>query len=219
MALRGLPPFGGKGQGQPQLRGLRQIAEARRHHADDRVGLGVEPDGATDDRGVGAEPPPPESVAQHGDEIFSVHALLRGEGPAQGGVGAEQREKRRRDFADLDALRRTGLANDDALGAHRGGFGERGDAFPAFQIMRDRDAGVVDARLRVAVEGGDEPAGLPVGQGLEEDGVHHGKNCDIGPEAEGEDQQDREGKTPFAGEAGEGLADITQERFDEGHRM
>lgn len=74
-----------------------------------------------------------------------------------------------------------------------------------------------DAGLGVAVVADDDPVGFAERQGLEEDGVDDGEDRDIGAEAEGEDQQHGGREALLTGKAGDGLADITQERFDEGH--
>src|SRR4029079_7524306 len=62
-------------------------AHALRHHAYDRARDGREHDGLAHDRGVGAEPPSPERVAEH-------HDLWR----ARAGIGiSESAARRRRD--------------------------------------------------------------------------------------------------------------------------
>src|SRR6185295_15736928 len=97
---------------------------------------------------------------------------------------------------------------------HRGGFGEGGDSLLALEVVRNRCAGMLHSRLGIAIVDGHETVRLVKGQGLEQDRVDDREYRDVGGETKGEDQQDGEGETLLTGQAGDGLTDITQERFD-----
>ena len=80
-------------------------AEPGGHDADDGPGAAVELYGAADDRGVGAESPLPQTVAEDDDGVALRHFILfRAEGAAEGRAHSQQVEVGLRDVLGGDAL-------------------------------------------------------------------------------------------------------------------
>ena len=84
---------------------LARQREGRRQHADDRVRLAVERDGAANDAGVGAESPRPGAVPQHRRAGAARHVVFRQEQSAQARTRAQHRQQVRRHANRADARR------------------------------------------------------------------------------------------------------------------
>src|SRR5207253_11514746 len=82
--------------------------EARRQHADDRARNAIDNDAASDDRRIGAELAPPESVRQQDDVVASSYRIVAGEAATERRLDAEHRKEVGVDEETLDLHRARG---------------------------------------------------------------------------------------------------------------
>ena len=169
--------------GGPDFDGAVAEAEWSGQNTDDGVIAVVDTDRFPRNQGVGAEFADKERVADQCDAI----ALGFREDASDFGLRAEQFEDGRRREGSGEAL-------DLVLGCKRaiesavdGGLFEhvlRG----VFAIDRGGQAQPLDAQLREVVPDHDQAHGVRIGEGTEQDGVHHAEDRAVGADAEGQRQ-------------------------------
>jgi hypothetical protein len=175
------------------------VGEVRRHHADDFVGLAVERDPAADDRGVTGKVTGPEAVGEHRDAASAGLVLVVAEPASVDRVDAEHVDERRRRLRGGDPHRLAGT------GHHEGRLGrpaDRGEhlvaCLPVDELRVGRRARGA-RRLRVVDR--DDPVGVRVRQGFEEDAVEDvedgGGHADA--KGEGDDRQQADERSSQAG--------------------
>jgi hypothetical protein len=99
--------------------------EAGRQDADDRGRPAVEADGGSEDRRVGAERPPPQTVGDHRDRSRARQVLLLAERPTRGGFHSHGREERPGSHRRRHPQRPVGRLDRHGAGAVGTDLGER----------------------------------------------------------------------------------------------
>ena len=188
--------------------------EPRGQDPDDGVGLGAEHDLSPDDRGVARVAPPPEPIRQEDDAMIAPALVGGQEIPSHRGRSAEGGEEFRRGDQYADALR-----------LPVAGHVERPD-IEGRQRLEGTIARAVHVEIRhrrrpgaVALVHGLyelQAAGVRIGQGPEQDRIHHAEHHGVGPDAEAEDEERGRGEAGAAAHHAQGetavLDDHVQER-------
>ncbi len=178
---------------------LRQ-AELGRENADDGVGLAAERDRAADDRRIARPLALPETVGQSHDALTALAVVVLRERAPRRRAGAESLEEARRHVGGADF---PGLAVARQVHRHGGRAAHRRERMGGgFEIRELEHRDVVGER--------DQPPGLGIRQGGEEDAIEDAEDGGVGADAE-RDRQDRgtrEGRG--LGERARGLADVLE---------
>jgi hypothetical protein len=186
--------------------------EAGRENADDLIGDAAKVDALTDDGGRCGEAAFPEAFAEDGDGASSEMIVVAGKGAAEDGLNAEGGEEGCGNHEAVEAFGFGGAGKVVVLVAVDGHGGE-GFAGPLpVKEVGIADGGAVHAGILLV--DGDEPAGIWVGQRIEDDSVDDGEERGIGADAEGQ------GEDGDGGEAGgfeEHAQGVTQVLEKNGH--
>ncbi len=197
------PRFGTRRVGQPDVVAHRKV-EAGRHDADNGELATIDGDGAADDRGIGAEAPPPERVADQRHRLMpDVGAVLGPEAAAARRLDAEQREETRRHRAAAHALGADGPTS-VTLRSISPSIGRERARLAEVDEVGVRDAGVVPvARLgRVGGVDADEARrALAEGERPQDERVDDAEDESRRAHAEREDGDRRQRQAARLGEA------------------
>jgi hypothetical protein len=179
----------GEGERRPDLGIALEEEEIRRHHADDRVGRAVEPQVLAHGLVAAGKEPLPQGVAQDDLVLGADLAVFRAEQAAAQRLGAEEREKGRRDAKGRDPGSRAFAAERQAAVPVHGDLLERGHVAEPVVIVRHAGGAVDDARLRVAVVDQHHAARIGERQRPQQHGIHHREDRGIGADADDQGQQ------------------------------
>ena len=186
------------------------VGKSRRHHPDDLVAAVVgaraafevlEWDRPADDLRVCAKTAAPEPIAEDRHAVAALELMFSGERPAECGSNAQHAEELRGDALRHERLgfgarlaEREPAARDRCHGLeHLLLFG------PVAKVLRcDRGErfgiGIGTCRLARALANGNEPIVLVEGQAAQDHRIHHRKDRGRGADAEGEDDEGRDGE-------------------------
>ncbi len=164
--------------------------ETARHHADHHARCPVERDFATEDRGVGAEAPLPETVVENDDLILGWPILVRSEEPSERRLNTEHTGKGLCRAHGDDPLGRPYPGEGQLASAVTGDAGEGRDrALEIDQLgLGEVRVGKVDTGEDVV--DGDEALGIAVGQRPKQDALHHREDRGVGPDGERQSDED-----------------------------
>jgi hypothetical protein len=175
---------------RPQLCG-RRILEPFRHHANDRVGLTVQRNPATDDGGIAAESVPPHRMTQDHDFRSARNVFVRGEGASQERMDAHDIEEAGRDVRSEQPFgparaHEVEAGLETVVGSH---VLEDVPAFgaPAHELRHRRRG--AKAR-RITTQHLHETVRVWKRQRTQKRGIDHGEDGRRGPDGQGERQDD-----------------------------
>ena len=184
-------------------------AEPGGHDADDGPGAAIELHGASDDGGVGAEAPLPQTVAEDDDGVALRHfVLFRAEGSAEGRAHSQQVE-----VGLGDELRGDALGLIDAGERHGAGIecghGFEGAALGApIEVIGIGCAAALDfGALHVAPEF-HQARRFGIGQRAQNDGIDHAEDGGVGADAEGQRERGDDGEAGTLAQGARGVAQI-----------
>ena len=194
------------------------MMEAGWQHADDRVGIVVEPNAPSEHGRVPPEAPRPEAVGDHRQLRVTGHFVCLREHAANLRLDAEQREVIR---AGEDALDPLGLVDVSQI---RVGRPEPGDllkdvrATAVGEELRHRHADVARARLDVVARDADELAGVTKGERPEQDPIRHAEDRNVGADAERQRQHGHRRESWRAAERADRVPGIEHQARHRGSR-
>jgi hypothetical protein len=201
---------------QVHVRGLSDangICEPGRHHPEDGPHAARRRHRPADDRRIGAEPSPPETIADHDDAIAALDLMFGSERRANGGHDAQQGKEIRRRPQRQERLRIARAASRHGeVGARR-----------CREVLKDvlPRAPVKKVRRRVANRpvGGFREAShchqtiaVLERQTAEHHGVDHGENRRGGAEAEREHHQRDQGHAGCAAKRPDRMGNVLRQR-------
>ena len=188
--------------------------EARRHDADDLVGLVDELDGAADDVGIAEVVALPEFVAEHDDGLRVV---------AEGGVGRDEPAAIECGHAPMIRIVGGDVGGLDVFGDVAVGGGEvpvvhADDAFDGFGLaelldLRAVEAGVAGVAVFIEETDLHHAVGARVGEWVDEDGVNDGEDGACGADAEGERENGGQDEAGALAEFARGVLEVGEERL------
>ena len=191
--------------GAEEAGAAREETKVGRQYPEDGDGKTVVEELFSDDGGVGVEMRAPERVGQYGDLVGGVGHFRIGEALPSREWDAERGEELGRDACDRDTVGRAVAADDHAAVLKKGNGREGFDGLTAIVVVDGGSAGTFGSGARVGLVDGDKTVRFGERQRPDEDGVDHGENRDVGADAEGERQKNREGETAFLEESAESL--------------
>ena len=189
---------------------VEEIPEPARHHPDDFVALAVQGEATAHDVRRTPEDPPPGIVAQNRDPIVPGAVLTRLQGPSQQRGHLERGEELAGHALALQAHRLVD-AGEVRLpsGLHRHGR-ERAGLPLVVEEPGHRYRGL-EIERRVEVLDGDQLAGIAIRQRPEQHRVHRAEDRGVGPDAEGEGEDDDAGEGRALRQAAEAVTEVLQE--------
>ena len=171
--------------------------EAAWHHPDHHAWRPVERDFATEDRGVGAEAPLPETIVENDDLILRWPILVRSEEPSERRLDTEHTGKRLRRAHGDDPLGRPHAGEGQLASAVTGDAGEGRDRALEIDQLGLGEVRVGEVDTGEDVVDGDEALGIAVGQRPKQDPLHHREDRGVGSDGERQSDEDR-GREPWA---------------------
>ena len=177
------------------------------HHADDGIRTAIDHHRAADDRRIGAERSPPQSIAQH-DHRATALVLLQGEGAPQDGCGTEDVEQRRRGAKRGDALRSIDARQLVGLRDIGREAVEAPCAFLERAEIRRGERDRTRVRPRDFLEDHDQPRGVPERQRLQKHRIHHGEHARRGADRQPQREDDCRRETGASKKNADRVADI-----------
>ncbi len=205
----------GHHQGQPEFGAIFHAAEPGRHDADDGVRLAVELKGAADDRGIAAESPLPQRIAQDDDGIALRHFVLFGpEGAAEGGMDAEQRKIRLGDVFGRDALPLVHAGEGRAGVREEGHVLERAALRAPVAVVRHGGAPAFHLRPLDIAPQFDQAGRRGIRERAEDDGIDDAENGGVGANAEGQGENRHEGECGAVTQGSHRVAQVLPQGFE-----
>ena len=178
-------------QRPPQHHVVAEVDEVLRHHADDRIGVPVQPDFPPDDGRVAAKGRLPKTVAQDDLLVVALLAFVLSERPAKKRLHAQYAEEGWRHIQGADAGRGAVLIDVDARVVVKRLLLEDRDFPKAIEIVGHGDcAEIARACLRVRVADHHDPLRFGEREGPEDDVVDDREESDVGAKAESQRQRD-----------------------------
>ena len=198
----------GEPGGHPETRHAAGIRETRRHDADDREGLVVEPDGLADHRRIASELRFPEGVGEQHRPRRAGTVVGRREETTERGRRAEQRQQLVRHRL---ALEPAGLAVTDEIARGAVARADRleGAAHPLpVAEVRRRDLHLRVTPERLVLPEAHQPIGLGEGQRTQERVVENRERRGRGADAERRHEDRRQREARRARQRPDGVAEV-----------
>jgi hypothetical protein len=179
----------------------------RGHDTDDLVGPIVEPQRLTDDAGIGAKSPPPQTVAQDDDGDLARRVFFGDEPPAGRDPQAEERLKALRRAHDDEPFRLAAAGQVLVRGPERGHVRE--DVPRLTQIVEPgRRDGRPGQRRRIAVPDHGEPFGVGERQRREQHAADHREDRRVRADAQRQRQHRHQRKRRRPDQEAQRISDV-----------
>ena len=161
------------------------MAEIRRHHAEDGVGIVIEANFFAEDVRIGAKLAAPEAVAEDDAVEEARDGILVGVNAADAGLDSEQREIVRAGGEGFDSFGAVAAGEVGADGPDYGNLVEHAGALLEIPQLGDGHADVRNVGAAEIVEDADELFLVRKRKRAKQDGVDDAEGGDVGADAEG----------------------------------
>jgi hypothetical protein len=188
------------------------VPEIRRQDADHSEGHGVDRDRAANHRGIGAEPPAPQPIAQHRDARGARPIVLGQKQPAELWAHPERREEAIGDLHRTDALSLAGAAADggQANPPVRTHLLERRTVAPKVEEVRRREV-AGGAQVLLPADDLHQPVGVRILEGPEQHGLYDAENRRRRADAERQGDDGHGSKAGPFRQTAEGVAKVLKQ--------
>ncbi len=174
-----------RAHGHPELLRLRKV-DSRLQDPDHRVGVAAQRERPPNEPAVGAEPTLPEAVGDDRRTGRAREAVLGEQGAPDGRRQTQHPEDVRRHLGRLDPLRVAAPGERDAAVVVRGHVAERAALLLEVAVIDVRETPPVLSPPLVDHADGEEPVGVAVREGAQNDGVRDAEDRGVDSDAQRE---------------------------------